>query len=443
MEFLAGLYTLLLITICLLLAVVLWKLNKPRNGGDYEELKRWMQQQLDAQAKDFAARQASMAEQNYTAIRSVSETLQTSVQSMSTTLAQGQSGQQQILTQRLQSLEAANTQKLEELRKTLAENMTALQAENAKKLDEIRHTVDEQLQDALQKRVTESFKAVNDQLEQVYKGLGEMQNLAADVGGLKQVLSGVKTRGILGEIQLGAILEEILAPEQYETNVATIPGSTQRVEYAIKMPGADGGTVWLPIDSKFPGDTYAHLQDAQASGDAQAVENARHALELVLRSEAKDIREKYVEPPYTTTFGILFLPFEGLYAEVVNAGLLEVLQRDYQVNIAGPSTMAALLNSLQMGFKTLAIQKRSGEVWQLLGAVKTEFDKFGQGLSKMQQRLRQTDEELDNLIGVRSRAISRKLRSVQSLDDASAAALLELDNEPGRPVAARLPEELE
>ena len=443
MEFLAGLYTLLLVTICLLLAMVLWKLNKPRNGGDYEELKRWMQQQLDAQAKDFAARQATMAEQNYTAIRSVSETLQTSVQSMSTTLAQGQSGQQQILTQRLQSLEAANTQKLEELRKTLAENMTALQAENAKKLDEIRHTVDEQLQDALQKRVTESFKAVNDQLEQVYKGLGEMQNLAADVGGLKQVLSGVKTRGILGEIQLGAILEEILAPEQYETNVATIPGSTQRVEYAIKMPGADGGTVWLPIDSKFPGDTYAHLQDAQASGDAQAVENARHALELVLRSEAKDIREKYVEPPYTTTFGILFLPFEGLYAEVVNAGLLEVLQRDYQVNIAGPSTMAALLNSLQMGFKTLAIQKRSGEVWQLLGAVKTEFDKFGQGLSKMQQRLRQTDEELDNLIGVRSRAISRKLRSVQSLDDASAAALLELDNEPGRPVAARLPEELE
>ena len=267
-----------------------------------------------------------------------------------------------------------------------------------------------------------------------------MQNLAADVGGLKQVLSGVKTRGILGEIQLGAILEEILAPEQYDTNVATIPGSTQRVEYAIRMPGADGGTVWLPIDSKFPGDTYAHLQDAQTSGDAQAVENARHALELVLRAEAKDIREKYVEPPYTTAFGILFLPFEGLYAEVVNAGLLEVLQRDYQVNIAGPSTMAALLNSLQMGFKTLAIQKRSGEVWQLLGAVKTEFDKFGQGLSKMQQRLRQTDEELDNLIGVRSRAISRKLRAVQTMDESAAAALLELDAEPGRPVAAKLPE---
>ena len=351
--------------------------------------------------------------------------------------------QLQVLETRLKNLEDTNANRLDGVRATLLQGMANIRADNNKKLDEIRGTVDEKLEATLQRRVSESFRAVSTQLEQVYKGLGEMQNLAADVGGLKQVLSGVKTRGILGEIQLGAILEEILAPEQYETNVATIPGSTQRVEYAIKMPGADGGTVWLPIDSKFPGDTYAHLQDAQASGDAQAVENARHALELVLRSEAKDIREKYVEPPYTTTFGILFLPFEGLYAEVVNAGLLEVLQRDYQVNIAGPSTMAALLNSLQMGFKTLAIQKRSGEVWQLLGAVKTEFDKFGQGLSKMQQRLRQTDEELDNLIGVRSRAISRKLRSVQSLDDASAAALLELDTEPGRPVAARLPEELE
>ena len=435
MEYLAGLYTLLLVAICLELAVVLWRTGKKQGSApDHDELKRWMQQQLDAQAREFAARQSALAEQNHTALRSVSETLQTAVQNMSTMLAQGQDSQQQLLERRLRSLEVSNTQKLEELRRSMAESMTALQAENNRKLDEIRHTVDEQLQDTLQKRVSESFKAVNEQLEQVYKGLGEMQNLAADVGGLKQVLSGVKTRGILGEIQLGAILEEILAPEQYETNVATIPGSSQRVEYAVKMPGVDGSTVWLPIDSKFPGDTYAHLQDAQASGDVQAVENARHALELVLRSEAKDIREKYVEPPYTTTFGILFLPFEGLYAEVVNAGLLEVLQRDYQVNVAGPSTMAALLNSLQMGFKTLAIQKRSGEVWQLLGAVKTEFDKFGQGLSKMQQRLRQTDEELDNLIGVRSRAISRKLRSVQSLDEAAAATLLELDA-PLRPLS--------
>lgn len=420
MEFLAMLYTVLLVAICLMMALLLFRSGRPTGGldeADCEELKDWLEEQLAAQAREFNARQDAIAQQNYAAIRSVSETLQTAVQSMSTTLGQGQDSQQRLL-----------ERQMEQLRRAMVESMTALQAENTRKLDEIRHTVDEQLQDALQKRVTESFKAVNQQLEQVYKGLGEMQSLAADVGGLKQVLSGVKTRGILGEIQLGAILEEILAPEQYDTNVATIPGSTQRVEYAIRMPGADGGSVWLPIDSKFPGDTYAHLQDAYASGDAQAVEDARHALELVLRSEARDIREKYVEPPYTTAFGILFLPFEGLYAEVVNAGLLEVLQRDYQVNVAGPSTMAALLNSLQMGFKTLAIQKRSGEVWQLLGAVKTEFDKFGQGLAKMQQRLRQTDEELDQLIGVRSRAISRKLRGVQSLDEASAGALLEIDD---------------
>ena len=241
MEYLAGLYTLLLVAICLELAVVLWRTGKKQGSApDHDELKRWMQQQLDAQAKEFAARQSALAEQNHTALRSVSETLQTAVQNMSTTLAQGQDSQQQLLERRLRSLEASNTQKLEELRRSMAESMTALQAENNRKLDEIRHTVDEQLQDTLQKRVSESFKAVNEQLEQVYKGLGEMQNLAADVGGLKQVLSGVKTRGILGEIQLGAILEEILAPEQYDTNVATIPGSTQRVEYAIRMPGADG-----------------------------------------------------------------------------------------------------------------------------------------------------------------------------------------------------------
>ena len=341
---------------------------------------------------------------------------------------------------RVGNLERSNAQGMEQIRSAVAANLHRMQTQQQDSLAEIQSTVNEKLAQSLNQKIGQSFQLVSSRLEQVYQGLGEMQTLAVGVGDLKKVLSNVKTRGILGEVQLGAILQEILAPEQYDTNVATIPGSTQRVEYAIRMPGVDGNSVWLPIDSKFPGDTYAHLQDAQASGDAQAVENARHALELVLRSEAKDIREKYVEPPYTTAFGILFLPFEGLYAEVVNAGLLEVLQRDYQVNVAGPSTMAALLNSLQMGFKTLAIQKRSGEVWQLLGAVKTEFDKFGQGLSKMQQRLRQTDEELDNLIGVRSRAISRKLRAVQTLDENTAATLLELDTEPGRPVTARLPE---
>lgn len=443
-QFLSVLYLVLLLAGDVLLVALLVRSFGSSSARQREELEDWLDQRLAAQSEEYDRRlrasQAALADQTYTAVRGVGETLQSSVQGIGSLMTNSQAAQQKTLERRLQSLELTNEQKLAEMRRTLAESLAALQAENARKLDEIRHTVDEQLQDALQKRVTESFQAVNAQLEQVYKGLGEMQNLAADVGGLKQVLSGVKTRGILGEIQLGAILEEILAPEQYDTNVATIPGSTQRVEFAVKLPGVDGGTVWLPIDSKFPGDTYAHLQEAAASGDPKAVADARRALEQVIRSEAKDIRQKYVEPPYTTAFGILFLPFEGLYAEVVNSGLLEALQREYQVNVAGPSTMAALLNSLQMGFKTLAIQKRSSEVWQVLGAVKTEFEKFGQGLGKMQERLRQTDEELDRLIGVRTRAINRKLRAVQSLDEPAAAALLELDAEPGGPVRARLPE---
>lgn len=369
-----------------------------------------------------------LTQTNLHTIKALGTNLQQSVSYMGKQMSQSQASQLQMLEQRLQTLESGNEQKLDAMRTALHTNMETIRTENNKKLDEIRHTVDAQLQDALQKRMNESFEAVSKQLEQVYKGLGEMQTLAADVGGLKQVLSGVKTRGILGEIQLGSILEEILAPEQYETNIATVPGSGQRVEYAVKMPGQDGGTVWLPIDAKFPGDTYMHLQDAYQSGDVESIEAARRALTAVVCSEAKDIRTKYVAPPDTTNFGIMFLPFEGLYAEVVNLGLVERLQRDYQINIAGPSTMAALLNSLQMGFRTLAIQKRSNEVWQVLGAVKTEFDKFSDGLSKMQQRLRQTDDELDKLIGVRTRAINRKLRDVQQLESGDAKQILELDN---------------
>ena len=306
MEFLALLYTVLLVAICLQQALLLYRSGKQAPRQDDEALKEWVRQQLDAQSKLFAQKQAELARQNYDAMRGISETLQTAVQGMSSTLNAGQAAQQQTMEQRLQGLEASNARKLEEMRKTLAESMAALQAQNAQKLDEIRCTVDEQLQDALQKRVTESFKAVNAQLEQVYKGLGEMQSLAADVGGLKQVLSGVKTRGILGEIQLGAILEEILAPEQYDTNVATIPGSAQRVEYAIKMPGADGGSVWLPIDSKFPGDTYAHLQDAQASGDAQAVETpAMHwnwCCAARPRTSAKSMWSRRIPQPSASCF---------------------------------------------------------------------------------------------------------------------------------------------
>lgn len=334
-----------------------------------------------------------------------------------------------MLENRLKNLEDSNAARLDGVRGALVQGLNVIRADNNKKLDEIRGTVEEKLQDTLQKRINDSFRTVSAQLEQVYKGLGEMQNLAADVGSLKQVLSGVKTRGILGEVQLGAILEQILAPGQYEQNVATVPGSNNRVEYAVKLPGQNG-TVWLPIDAKFPGDTYAHLQAAQQRGDAAATAAMRKALYSVLRQEAKDIRDKYIEVPYTTGFGILFLPFEGLYAEVVSSGVTETLQRDYQITVAGPSTMAALLNALQMGFRTLAIQKRSGEVWTVLGAVKTEFEKFGAGLQQMQRHLNQTGSDLEELIGPRSRAITRKLEAVQQLDPDTAAGLLGLPEDP-------------
>ncbi|PWM59034.1 MAG: DNA recombination protein RmuC [Subdoligranulum variabile] len=335
-----------------------------------------------------------------------------------------------MLENRIKSLEDSNANRLEGVRGALVQGLNVIRADNSKKLDEIRGTVEEKLQDTLQKRISDSFRTVSAQLEQVYKGLGEMQTLAADVGSLKQVLSGVKTRGILGEVQLGAILEQILAPGQYACNVATVPGSSNRVEFAVKLPG-QSGTVWLPIDAKFPGDTYARLQAAQQRGDAAATAAMRKALFSVLRQEAKDIHEKYIEVPYTTSFGILFLPFEGLYAEVVSSGVTEILQRDYQITVAGPSTMAALLNALQMGFRTLAIQKRSGEVWAVLGAVKTEFEKFGAGLQQMQRHLNQTGSDLEELIGPRSRAITRKLESVQQLDPDAAANVLGLE-QPGK-----------
>ena len=333
-----------------------------------------------------------------------------------------------MLEHRLKNLEDSNATRLDGVRGALVQGLNVIRADNNKKLEEIRGTVEEKLQDTLQKRINDSFRTVSAQLEQVYKGLGEMQNLAADVGSLKQVLSGVKTRGILGEVQLGAILEQILAPGQYGTNVATVPGSNNRVEFAVKLPG-QSGTVWLPIDAKFPGDTYAHLQAAQQRGDAAATAAMRKALLSVLRQEAKDIHDKYIEVPYTTSFGILFLPFEGLYAEVVSSGVTETLQRDYQITVAGPSTMAALLNALQMGFRTLAIQKRSGEVWTVLGAVKTEFEKFGAGLQQMQRHLNQTGSDLEELIGPRSRAITRKLEAVQQLDPDTAAGLLGLQQD--------------
>lgn len=328
---------------------------------------------------------------------------------------------------RLKTFETGNEQKLENMRKTMEERLTAIQGENEKKLEDIRKTVDEKLQKTMEEKMNRSFQLVSERLEQVYKGLGEMQTLAAGVGDLKKVLSNVKTRGILGEIQLGAILKEILSTEQYEENIATRPGSRDVVEFAVKMPVGDGESIYLPIDSKFPADVYMHLQDARESASPEAVQLAVRELVSRLKQCAKDIHDKYVEPPFTTEFAILFLPFEGLYAEAVNCGVIETLQRDYRVNIAGPSTMAALLNSLQMGFKTVAIQKRSMEVWTVLGAVKTEFDKFASILEATQQRITQANKELDKLVGVRTRAIQRRLRDVEKLDNSE--SILEIPEE--------------
>lgn len=325
---------------------------------------------------------------------------------------------------RMSKFSSENELKLDNIRNTIRDSLKDIQAENSKKLDEMRNTVDEKLQKTLEDRIGQSFKIVSDRLEQVYKSLGEMQTLANGVGDLKKVLSNVKTRGILGEIQLGAILDEILSKEQYDVNVATVKGSKNVVEFAIKLPGNGDGTVYLPIDSKFPGDTYATLVDAYEGGDITAINNAKNNLIKVIKSSAKDIRDKYIEPPYTTDFGIMFLPFEGLYAEVVRSGLVEVLQRDYKVNVAGPTTMAALLNSLQMGFQTLAVQKRTSEVWSVLGAVKTEFDKFGKVLLNTQKRLEQANKELDELVGVRTRQIQRKLKNVTMLDESDSVSIL-------------------
>lgn len=303
--------------------------------------------------------------------------------------------------------------------------LSSIQENNNKKLDEMRATVDEKLQKTLEDKISQSFKLVSERLEQVYKGLGEMQNLATGVGDLKKVLTNVKSRGILGEIQLGAILEQILSPEQYETNVAVRPNSTNVVEFAVKLPGDEEGVVYLPIDSKFPGDAYANLLDAYDSGNQNDIEDRAKELVKVIKSCAKDIKEKYLEPPYTTDFGIMFLPFEGLYAEVVRRGLIEELQEKYKIVIAGPTTMAALLNSLQMGFKTLAIQKRTSEVWRVLGAVKTEFDTFASVLNDTRKRLEQANDSLDKLVGVRTRQIQRKLSSVTSLADTESKILLD------------------
>lgn len=335
------------------------------------------------------------------------------------------------LSTQLQSLSESNARRMQEVRETLEKQLAHLQQSNTAKLDEMRQTVDEKLQSTLELRLGQSFKQVADRLEQVHKGLGEMQTLAQGVGDLKHLLTNVKTRGIFGEAQLAALLEQIFTVDQYQAQVATRPGSRALVDFAIKLPGhaSTGQVLWLPIDAKFPNEDYERLLDAQQRADVLGVELAAKALEARIRLEAKSMAEKYLEPPYTTDFAILFLPSEGLFAEVLRRpGLMDALQREHRITLAGPTTLLAMLNSLQMGFRTLALEKRSSEVWQVLGAVKTEFGKFGEVLAKVKS---QTETVLNTLSSAeqRSRVMGKALRDVEALPEAEAARLIALDNE--------------
>ena len=333
-----------------------------------------------------------------------------------------------LLNEKQTQLNLEAEKRIKEVRDVVEKQLKELREDNSKQLAEVNKTVNEKLQKTLNDRLSQSFETVGKQLKSVQEGLGEMKTLATDVGGLKKVLSNVKMRGGLGEVQLAMLLENILAPDQYEANVKTKAGSDAVVEFAIKLPGKDdlNSIVWIPVDAKFPKDVYEHLQNAYEDGNPLLVEQAQKELENTIKKMAKDICDKYLDPPKTTDFGILFLPFEGIYAEVVRkAALLETLQRDYKIIVTGPTTLAAILNSLQMGFKTLAIQKRSSEVWTVLGEVKKEFNNFGGMMQKAQKNIQTGLNQLDDVMGVRTRAIERKLKDVSSLDDGNSASKIE------------------
>ena len=349
-----------------------------------------------------------LADQDRDQRKEITAAMQSSFSSLSRIISEnvastGQNQNERLLSmeERLKTFSLENEQKLSQIRQTIEKRLDIIQNENNQKLDEMRNIVTEKLNKTIDERMTQSFKMVSDRLEQVYKGLGEMQSLAVGVGDLKKVLSNVKTRGILGEIQLGAILRDILGSDQYCA-----------VEFAIKLPAQNGGFVYLPIDSKFPGDTYTAMREAMQNADAAALDAASKNLVKTLKNEAKDIHDKYIVPPYTTDFAVMFLPFEGLYAEAVDLGLMETLQREYKVCLAGPGTMGAFLNSLQMGFKTLAVQKRTSQVWELLGEVSQEFDTFAKALAQTQERLRTADSELEKLVGIRTRQMQKKLDKI-------------------------------
>ena len=392
----ALLIAVLIVGIADLALVILLISSRKDAAREIDRLKRDM---LDEQR----ALRAEVSENTRRSINSVGETLLNEYQR--DTLNQEQ---------RFKTFALENAQRMEQIRRSVERQLADIREDNGKKLDEMRSIVDEKLQKTLEDKLSRSFALVSERLEQVYKGLGEMQTLASGVGDLSKVLSNVKTRGILGEIQLGAILGEMMAPEQYEVNAKVKQATNERVEFAIKLP-ADDGTVLLPIDSKFPADAYTNLMDAYEQGNADAVKAAQAVLKGRIKEFASDIAKKYINPPYTTEFAVMFLPTEGLYAEVLRLNLMEPIQREYRVSIAGPSTMAALLNSLQMGFKSVAIQKRSGEVWKVLGAVKTEFASFEKTLAKTRDRLRLADEELGRLIGARTHKINRSLERVTAL----------------------------
>ncbi len=398
---LLGLFTAVIVLIILAIVIIL-KLSKSGGIGQEGELRRDIREEMSRSRRETG------------------ENVQTSVKRLGEMISRNQMESADMQNKRLQELnrQLADTsmsieQRLENIRISMENKVTAMTEENNRQLTEMRNTVDEKLQKTLEDRIGRSFMQVSERLEQVTRGLGEMQALAAGVGDLKKVLSNVKTRGILGEIQLGAILEQMLAPGQYEENVA-VKGGSERVEFAVKFPGEGDIPVYLPIDAKFPADAYINLQNAYDTGDRQLIKAAADNLRNAVLKAARDIRSKYIAPPRTTEFAIMFLPFEGLYAEVLRLGLVDVLQRDYRVNIAGPTTMSAMLNSFQMGFRSIALQKQSGQVWDTLAKVRTEFDKFGDVLTKTQSRMEQTQRDLEALVGVRTRGIQRALKDVSS-----------------------------
>ncbi len=456
----AGIAWVLLALVLVNTGLLLWLAMRQPDGQDPLALQQQQQVQQDAQRTLLAAMAANTQALERSLRQEIAESARGGRQELAHNLATFQQtitqqgaqatrtqnsqidafGQQLALLQKslsdtlalqLGALSESNARRMSEIRQTLEAQLAQLQTTNAAKLDEMRATVDEKLQSTLQARLGESFKQVAERLEQVHKGLGEMQTLAQGVGDLKHLLTNVKTRGMFGEAQLEALLEQVFVPDQYAAQVATIPGSKNVVDFAIRLPGRsdNGAPLWLPIDAKFPNEDYERLLDAQGRADAVAAEAAAKALELRIRLEAKSLNEKYVEPPHTTDFAILFLPTEGLYAEVLRRpGLMESLQRDHRVTLAGPTTLLAILSSLQMGFRTLALEKRSSEVWQVLGAVKNEFAKFGDVLAKVKAQTETVLKTLDNA-QVRSRAMDRVLKKVETLPDTQAQALIAVDRD--------------